>query len=66
VAGKAALLVDPTKVDDIASGMEKVLQDPMLTRDLSEQGIERAKAFSWQETARQILKVYTTVLSHLE
>jgi glycosyltransferase involved in cell wall biosynthesis len=63
VAGEAALLVDPTDVQEIALKMAQALQDRQLAHDLSEQGIERARTFSWHETARRTLEVYEQVLS---
>jgi glycosyltransferase involved in cell wall biosynthesis len=62
VAGEAALLVEPTNVEEIASAMERVLQDPALAQSLSEQGIRRARGFSWKRTAHQTLQVYEKVL----
>jgi glycosyltransferase involved in cell wall biosynthesis len=63
VAGEAALLADPSDVHDLAAQMARVLEDPQLARRLSEQGLERARAFSWQETARRVIEIYAQVLS---
>lgn len=62
VAGDAALLVDPYNVDEIAAVMRRVLSDPDLCADLRHRGLERAKEFSWERTARQTLEVYRKVL----
>ncbi|HEX2267112.1 MAG TPA: glycosyltransferase family 1 protein, partial [Actinomycetota bacterium] len=57
VAGDAAVLVDPTEVDSIADGMEKLLRDDELRKDLRERGRARAERFSWEETARRTVEV---------
>ena len=57
VAGDAAVLVDPTDVDAIANGMEKLLRDDDLRKDLRERGRARAERFSWEETARRTVQV---------
>ncbi len=58
VAGDAALLVDPTDVDEIAHGMERLATDDALRNGLIAKGLARAAAFSWRNTARQVLDVY--------
>lgn len=62
VAGDAALLVDPLDESAIADAIARVLDDPSLAERLRVQGLERAEAFSWQETARATLRVYRHVL----
>jgi len=58
IAGDAALLVDPYNVDEIAEAMHKVLTDENLRKDLIKKGLERAKQFSWEKTARETLVAY--------
>jgi glycosyltransferase involved in cell wall biosynthesis len=53
VAGDAAILVDPYQVEAIAYGIEKMANDAQLRTRLIELGLERAKGFSWDETARR-------------
>ncbi|MDP4001217.1 MAG: glycosyltransferase family 1 protein [bacterium] len=55
IAGGAAELVDPSSVDSIAAGLLKVLSDKTLQAELSKKGIERAKDFTWENTARKTL-----------
>lgn len=62
VAGDAALLVDPYNVEEIAAAMRHVLEDSALANDLRERGLEHAKKFSWEKTARQTISVYEKVL----
>jgi glycosyltransferase involved in cell wall biosynthesis len=55
VAGDAAVLVEPGDPVSLAEGIERALAD----RDrLVAAGLERAKQYSWAETARQTLQVY--------
>jgi glycosyltransferase involved in cell wall biosynthesis len=57
IAGDAGVLVDPNSVDDIADGLLKVLTDPNLRQKMIVKGLERAKEFSWESTARKTLEV---------
>jgi glycosyltransferase involved in cell wall biosynthesis len=55
VAGGAAVLVDPYDVDAIAAGIEEARS----RRDeLRAAGLEHARRFTWEETARRTLDVY--------
>jgi len=58
VAGDAALLVDPYNINEIAEAMYKVLTDQDLRKNLIKKGLERAKQFSWEKTAKETLEVY--------
>lgn len=51
VAGDAAILVDPYKVDEIAGAMEKIASDPELRSELSARSLERSSLFSWDKAA---------------
>lgn len=62
VAGDAALLVDPYNVAEIAAAMRRILEDPALAAELRQRGLERAKQFTWEKTARQTIAVYEKVL----
>jgi glycosyltransferase involved in cell wall biosynthesis len=57
LAGGAALAVDPTDVESIAGGLEKLLDDRALRQRLADQGRSRAAAYSWEATARQTFNV---------
>lgn len=56
VAGDAALVVDPFSVDEIAEAMLKITTDEELRNNLIEKGAERAKLFSWQNSADGLWK----------
>jgi glycosyltransferase involved in cell wall biosynthesis len=55
VAGGAAVLVDPHDVAGIAAGIEQAVAQ---ADELRARGLERARAFSWDDAARQTLEVY--------
>lgn len=65
VAGDAALLVDPHQPEAIAAALARLMQDHTLRASLVAQGLERAKAFSWDQTARQLLTLYDRVYASL-
>ena len=62
VAGDAAILVDPKSIDEMASAIERVINDPSLREDLRNRGLARAAEFSWDRTARGTLEVYKSLL----
>lgn len=57
VAGSAAILINPDNVDEIAKALNKILANEGLRQELKQRGLDRAKNFSWQKTAREILKI---------
>ena len=61
--GIPAILIDPNSTDSIAKAIEKIVHSQQLRRRLSQKGLEIAKKFSWQTTAKETLKVYHSVLS---
>ncbi len=61
VAGDAALLVDPNDPDGLARAMEDLVSDEEKRKELIGKGLERAREFTWEETARKTLEVYTAL-----
>lgn len=61
VVGDAGLLVPPGDPDALAGAMGRVLEDIDLAADLRRRGLERAKRFTWEETAARTLAVYRAV-----
>jgi glycosyltransferase involved in cell wall biosynthesis len=59
--GDAAELVSPDNVFDIARGLREVLLDEDRRRVLSEAGIQQARRFHWDATAREVLAVYRDI-----
>src|SRR3989454_1945196 len=58
MAGDAALLVDPRDPEAWAQAMTRVFEDANLRDDLRRRGALRVKAFSWEQSARDQLRVY--------
>ena len=61
VVGDAGILVDPRDTGKIAAALADLLRDERERARLRELGFERAKRFSWEETARQTVEVYRDV-----
>ena len=57
VVGEAAVLVDPLDVGSIAAGLRRLLEDEDLRQRLREAGLERARPFTWERSARQLLGI---------
>ncbi len=58
VAGNAALLVNPENPGEIADAVMRILNDTSLRMLYIERGIERARAFNWENSATQLMKHY--------
>jgi glycosyltransferase involved in cell wall biosynthesis len=63
VAGNAALYFDPLDVEAIAVSVRRILEDGELAERLRTAGYERARQFSWDETARGTLACYRKALA---
>jgi len=61
VCGDAVQYVDPTSVESIRRAMEQFIREPALREDLRGRGLERAKLFSWDRTAREVWQVLESV-----
>lgn len=58
VVGDAAITINPFKSEEIAAALEIVLTDSEIRNKLISRGYERAKLFSWENTAREYLKLF--------
>jgi glycosyltransferase involved in cell wall biosynthesis len=63
LAGDAAVLVEPTSTDEIEEGLARLWSDETLRAGLARRGIERARQFTWERTARETVAVYHAALS---
>ncbi len=61
VAGGAACLVDPHKVDDIRAGMQRVIADAEYRHRLIQSGYENAARYSAAGVAAQYARLYERV-----
>ncbi len=61
VGGPAAVFVDPDHPEDIAAGMARVLEDPVLRERMREASLAHAARFTWEATAHRTLQIYLQV-----
>jgi len=62
VTGEAALLFDPLDEAALAAALAQALGDETLRQALGRRGLEQARQFTWERTARQTLAVYRATL----
>jgi len=58
VGGDAALYFDPLNVSAMEAALLQLIRKPELRQELVARGYERAKQFTWAETARKTIAVY--------
>lgn len=58
VAGDAAWLVPPDAPEVLAAAMRQVLENEQLQDMMRTKGLERARNFTWEETARRTVEIY--------
>lgn len=61
ICGKAAVMVNPYDINDIANGLEKVIRETKIRNTLKEKGLVWVKNFNWEKAANQTIKVYQNV-----
>jgi glycosyltransferase involved in cell wall biosynthesis len=61
VAGDAALLVNPSDVEELANAVLQIISDTQLRNELIKKGKARASLFSWERTALETLDVYKSI-----
>ncbi len=65
VVGDAAFLIDPEDTRRFGAGLITCVVEPSIADDLRARGLERAKLFSWERTARATAAAYEhAVQSH--
>lgn len=62
VAGDSAILVNPYDIDAIQDGLERLISDQDLRETLSQKGLSQAQKFTWEQSARQLKRLYTQLL----
>lgn len=63
VAGEAALLIDPLKPVEIAEGIQTVVSNKLLQKEMKEAGLSRAAKFRWENTAQEVLLTYKNCIA---
>ena len=62
VIGDAGEYFDPKEPESIKVAIEKVVFSQSRIRDLKTKGIERLKIFSWENCAKETLKIYKNIV----
>ena len=59
----AGLLVDPTRPEEIAEAVDRILQDPVLSQTLGTRGREAVlETYNWEAEAAKLLRTYEELL----
>lgn len=62
VVGDAGILVDPENLDEIADAVLRLLHDQAFRHQLSEKAWQRAREFSWRNTAEKTVSIFERAL----
>lgn len=62
VAGNASLFIEPGE-ESIKDGIKEVWDNERLRSKLSKKGLENAKKFSWEKTAKDTINIYKKVIN---
>jgi glycosyltransferase involved in cell wall biosynthesis len=61
VSGGAAHVINPFNPEEITQGLIEILQNETYRKSLCDKGLERSKQFSWNNMARDYLKLYELI-----
>ena len=62
VVGEAGVLLDPYDIDGWRAAMTRVLADTKVREGMRRKGLAQASRFSWEESARRTLRVFSCPL----
>jgi len=62
ICGDASYYIDPNSIDSMIQGFDKVTQDEVLRKSLSDKGYQRVKEFQWGKTFAEHMKVFQQVI----
>jgi glycosyltransferase involved in cell wall biosynthesis len=63
VGGDSVLYVDPYDVENITQAMYHLLTDANLRKNFSNQGLKRARLFTWSKTAKAVQQIFYDCLN---
>jgi glycosyltransferase involved in cell wall biosynthesis len=63
VAGNAALLVDPTRIDEIGNGLQEIVANETLRATLVTRGTARVAHFDWNSAASAVWRIVSEAAS---
>lgn len=58
VIGNAGIMIDAQNVDELKKALEKILSDNSKRIEMSIKGLERARKFSWEKSAKKLIELY--------
>lgn len=61
IAADAVVYFDPSDIEELGHALASLLDDTERLSRMSQRGIRRASAFSWEETARRTRRVYKSI-----
>lgn len=61
VVGEAGIMVDAHDTKELTKQIERVLSDEKLASQMSKKGLEQAKKFDWDKSARKLIEVIESV-----
>jgi glycosyltransferase involved in cell wall biosynthesis len=64
VTGRAAMMFNPTSVEQLVECVARVLKDQGLREKLRAEGLRQSALFSWERAAEETLEVYKHTLAH--
>ena len=61
ITNGSALLVDPLDTNAITQGIQRIVDDDTLRRELISKGAQNINRFSWEKTAGEVIRILETV-----
>jgi glycosyltransferase involved in cell wall biosynthesis len=62
VVGDAGLFIDPDDVESLTAALERMVGDADLRATCARRGLDRARRFTWAQTARDVRRAYEDAL----
>ena len=62
VAGDGAILVNPTDIEAITQAVFRIQKDSVYRQNLINQGLTKAKTFTWQKNAEDMERLYAQIM----
>lgn len=60
VAGEAAIRVDPHSINELTAAIKSLLSNKDLRSELRKKGLDRARQFTWEQSAMQVWEVLSS------
>ncbi|MFC1651834.1 glycosyltransferase family 4 protein [Patescibacteria group bacterium] len=64
ILGDASKYFDPNNTEEMAKKIAEVLKSENLQKEMSKQGPERTKQYSWERMAKETLNVYKNIINN--